>query len=164
MEKASWEKRKQLEINNKLDPDYNYTQIPQNKGHNKEALSLNAVGKGLILYRGYIYVGNKELLVLVLVDLGASYTFISHWQTRQLVEDILYWKIKLMDIKLPNGENMTTRKCYWILLCFGRWTASVNAWELETDDHDIILGQDWLCQFEPHICWRSGLMSISERG
>ncbi|XP_021722600.1 uncharacterized protein LOC110690081 [Chenopodium quinoa] len=86
----------------------------------------------------------------VLFNLGASHSFIS----RTLVH-----KLKLespvsisLDITIPSGEVMSCTKMHQgVPLVISKVELSSNLIELDLQDHDVILGMDWLGKYKAQI-------------
>ncbi|RKO95179.1 hypothetical protein CAUPRSCDRAFT_285, partial [Caulochytrium protostelioides] len=40
-------------------------------------------------------------------------------------------------------------------------TESITAWVIETDRFDFIFGRSWLLKHNPHIDWKTGVVTLS---
>jgi hypothetical protein len=67
-------------------------------------------------------------------------------------------------IQLPNGGFMYTSCQVQILLKIGNWRCVYTPWVLKTAEYDVILGQDWLKQFNPDIDWVTGRIVMKGHG
>jgi transposase InsO family protein len=128
-----------------------------------KTMSLNVVGAGLLLYHATAGLGDRKAKTKVLLDSGASNVFCSEQTARALSPECRIPSIKPRSVDLPNGEVMIAQSCYKVPLRIGTWTGVVDAWVLKDLGYDIILGRNWLSEYNPCINWVTGIAVIRGR-
>ena len=80
----------------------------------------------------------------VLVDTGASHTFMSEATARSVPIIARHRSLNPLRVELPNGDVIWAFEKVEVLLRLNTWTGKVKMWLLDISEYDIIMGKDWL--------------------
>lgn len=125
--------------------------------------TLHAIGSDIASYSCTIGYGALAKVVKVLIDSGASHSFLSTQLADQLRDYRTPRSRKPLDVGVANGESLTTKGHLQLPIAFGDWTAKVGVYALDLPYHDMILGRDWLKTANPQIDWETSEMRLSAK-
>lgn len=112
---------------------------------------LNTLGPKVLMLSGTI--GPPEALskVQFMIDSGASCTYISAklcWQWKKQVIELPKHRVRL-----PNGQIVNSTRGVELPISIGTFQSTIYARLLDLSGYDVILGFDWLQQWNPQIDW-----------
>ncbi|KAL4798709.1 hypothetical protein BDV19DRAFT_356786 [Aspergillus venezuelensis] len=108
----------------------------------KYKAQLHAIGSDIASYICTIGFGTLAKVVEVLINSGASHSFLSTQLADQLQDYQTSRKVEQLEVGVANGESLTTKGHLQVLIAFGDWKASVGMYALNLSYHDMILGRD----------------------
>jgi len=122
---------------------------------------LNNISSKLITLRGKVGSNNRQAKVRFLVDSGASRNFISRKSARRLHPDTRR-RLNPLTVKLPDGRILTSTEGVECPYRIGTLHASLQARVLDLKDYDVILGLEWLRQWDPDVRWRDAELAVTD--
>jgi transposase InsO family protein len=100
-----------------------------------------------------------------MLDCGSSHCFINRTIAESLGNAVRwsYPKRKLR-VNLPDGKTIATSQRGKVFMQLGRWTGQIQAWVLDIPNYEVVLGLDFLRQYNPRVDWPTSTMSLPWRG
>jgi hypothetical protein len=125
MEESSQTKPETVAVTDRLDPNEE-KELQEEIEADPGKADLNVLGDGMCLYPGIVRAGEETLEVNVLVDSGASHSFVA----KRIMDAFLTFRrterTRPLSITLPNGEEMKSNPRTRIPLRMDTWTG--NSW------------------------------------
>ena len=159
MAKASRTEAWELGVPDTLEPPTTHER-PTLKAPRQKTATLHAVGSDIASYVCTIGFGALAKVVKVLIDSGASHSFLSTQLADHLQDYRTSRSAEQLEVGVANGESLTTRGHLQLPIAFGDWKASVGVYALKLPYHDMILGRDWLKAINPQIDWSTSEMRL----
>ncbi|GLI71359.1 hypothetical protein VaNZ11_016547, partial [Volvox africanus] len=97
---------------------------------------------------------------VILIDGGATGSFVhTQWLARREVKAAK--TVSNMSVKLPNGQE---QDCPYVLpnasITIRTFKCRSTLVATDLGDFNVVLGKDWLAQWNPHVCWRSNTVTL----
>ncbi len=123
---------------------------------------INALDSNAYILAGRIRGGLNEVNAEVLVDSGADRIYVSSTVANQMSIDSRY-EIEPLEVSLPNGQAIWSTAKLVFHLKINSFRQRLEAWIVDLQGHDLILGLTWLKVTNPQIDWATGCMTVRDR-
>lgn len=142
MAKASRIEAWELGVPDMLEPPTTHERLTLKAPRQKTA-TLHAVGSDIASYVCTIGFGALAKVVKVLINSGASHSFLLTQLADHLQDYRTSRSAEQLEVGVANRESLTMRGHLQLLMAFRDWKASVGVYVLKLPYYDMILGRDW---------------------
>jgi hypothetical protein len=125
-----------------------------------DQIQLNAIGKKLLQFISKLG-AQHPIRAETLLDSGADRNYISCKTANKIAAK--RHSTNPLSVKLPSGQTVLSREAITIPASIGTFHFSLTARVIDIQGWDLILGYEWLEQWNPYIDWRSRTLAIAHQ-